>query len=199
MKRNIYLIVFIHFFSIGHSQTYRASFDYLDQALNSGQGYSFYCNADNSLSGESLELEAYLTMYRASKDKKYLDKFIIKAKRVQDRRDDFINNLPSNQLVNIPANLTSSVGDDCPINDNPTQSCIISGTSQVPSSSLGWSYVEDACHCEYNVQRVLHSGQLTYPMAEFAYLVKAEEPALGGEPVPAEAQGTFYTYYNVQT
>ena len=74
-------------------QTFRRSFDRQDNGLwaNSGQGFSFESNVINVLHNkESLFLQGYIDMFKATKDKRYLDKFIIHAKRVQERRDDNI-------------------------------------------------------------------------------------------------------------
>ncbi|MEK7433837.1 MAG: hypothetical protein AABZ74_11940 [Cyanobacteriota bacterium] len=94
MKENIKIIILISFCcNFTFSQTFRRSFDRQDNGSSSsyGQGYSFESNVINVLHNkESLFLQGYIDMFKATKDKRYLDKFIIHAKRVQERRDDNI-------------------------------------------------------------------------------------------------------------
>ena len=80
---------------------YVAAFDIADSAKsnNWGNGYSYYVNASMNpkggtvaLDGEADLMHAYITMFRATHDTKYLNKFIIHSKRVQERRDDNVNN-----------------------------------------------------------------------------------------------------------
>ncbi|MEK7433835.1 MAG: hypothetical protein AABZ74_11960 [Cyanobacteriota bacterium] len=78
------------------SQTFRRSFDVQDNgsSANFGQNKSFYSNVASELHNvESLALQGYIDMYKATRDRKYLDKFIIHAKRVQERRGDNFNSL----------------------------------------------------------------------------------------------------------
>lgn len=74
------------------SQTFRSGFDYYEfNSDDHGQGNSFHSNVNHDLStSEAPFLESYINMFKATKDKKYLDRFIIHAKRVQERRDDNI-------------------------------------------------------------------------------------------------------------
>lgn len=67
------------------------------QAKNSpggggGQGASYSANVSSGVhNNETVFLIGYITMFQATHDKRYLDKFIIHAKRVQERRDDNIS------------------------------------------------------------------------------------------------------------
>ena len=85
------------------SQTYRNMVEMTEGAFD-GQGWSYCDNAGNALNvHESGILQAYLDIYKITKDKKYLDKFIIHVKRVQERRDDNITLLPFSELEGFPA------------------------------------------------------------------------------------------------
>ena len=80
------------------SQTFRSGFDNLDYSSSGGlgQGASFQSNVIGILyNNETVVLQGYLNMFKATKDKRYLDKFIIHTKRVQERRDDNIHNISS--------------------------------------------------------------------------------------------------------
>ena len=163
------------------SQTYQDAFDLSDNSLNSGEAYSFYCNAAINpncsgviLDGEADMMHAYLIMYRATRDKKYLDKFIINAKRVQERRDDNIQN-----VSNYVANHTLCEGIS-PLPDNP--------------SSKGWSYDlkfngSDVQCCYGWMPTTLYSGKITFPMAEFIYMIKSEFNEVANFSLPPEANG----------
>jgi hypothetical protein len=101
MKSLIFFaLLTIFYYSKCFSQTFTAAFDKSDYSntYHNGYGTSFYCNAVsyNNSSGcggvpePGADSHAYLLMYRATKDTKYLDKFIIQSKRVQERSDDNI-------------------------------------------------------------------------------------------------------------
>ena len=61
---------------------------------NYGHGGAFYANVAQEISNiEYAYLESYINMFRATKDKRYLNKFIIHTKRVQERRDDNITQI----------------------------------------------------------------------------------------------------------
>src|SRR3990172_7933584 len=91
---NLLLLLLIWIFATTSvfSQTYRSAFDLVDADLYDGQGKTFTSNTGNSVTIEVGFLEAYITMYKATKDRHYLDKFIIQAHRTQRHRDDNINN-----------------------------------------------------------------------------------------------------------
>jgi len=65
-----------------------AQFDRFDFAINSGQGHSKKTNEANVLSwAESYLLEAYLVMYEATGNKKYIEKFVSQAEDVYNTTD----------------------------------------------------------------------------------------------------------------
>ena len=71
-------------------QTYKGAFDKIE-AINGIEGASYLINAGNPQKLQIIEpnyLDSYLNMFLATHDKRYLAKFIIHAKRVQNRRDD---------------------------------------------------------------------------------------------------------------
>ncbi|MBK7130319.1 MAG: outer membrane beta-barrel protein [Crocinitomicaceae bacterium] len=87
------------------SQTFRNGFDNRDFSSSggNGQGASYYSNVSSKLhNDESVFLIGYMNMFFATHDKKYLDQFIIHTKRVQERRDDNILTLSSNELIGFP-------------------------------------------------------------------------------------------------
>jgi hypothetical protein len=67
-------------------------FDNLNTQFSNG-GYSCYSNLDGAIYNyECNTMNALLNMYEVTDDIKYLNQFVIHAKRVMDRRDDFIAN-----------------------------------------------------------------------------------------------------------
>ena len=84
----ILTLLIIFYIPKSYSQTFRAAFDASDNSIdyNFGQGTSFHCNAVKDICANvpepGAEAHSYLIMYRATKDKRYLDKAIIFAKRV---------------------------------------------------------------------------------------------------------------------
>lgn len=180
------------------SQTYRAAFDVTDYSsnYNSGQGNSFYCNASLDGKGGNVALDgaadimrSYLIMYHATRDIKYLDKFIIQAKRVQERRDDNIQNI----YLNTPSaienhSLCSPYPNNTPVPDN---------TNSYGTISKGWSYdlefnssVEKPVYCYGWDPTPLYMGKIMFPMAEFIYMIKVEFASdLQNLSLPDEANG----------
>lgn len=66
----------------------RSLFDTLDEAIQGGEGYSADTNDAGMLAwSESYLLEAYLDMYEATRDDKYLTRFIRQAERVCGNTD----------------------------------------------------------------------------------------------------------------
>ena len=188
MKKNgiIFLIVLSSSLLV-KGQTFRTGFDNTEYYSSSGNGQSasLQSNVSNNLhNSESVALQAYITMFIATKDKRYLDQFIIHAKRVQERRDDNITQLPFNQLQGFPTFF---------FNDNGDIECSIEGVSQIDPSNKAWSYVENHSAedgCFYDAQAVVHSGTITFPMAQFVWYMQSDPDfiALANEVVPAEAQ-----------
>lgn len=68
---------------------YAARFDEADRALNDGQGYSALPNDEGWLAwGESYILNGYVEMYRATRDRRYLDSLVDHFDRLLKGRDD---------------------------------------------------------------------------------------------------------------
>lgn len=68
---------------------YAARFDRLDDRINGGRGYATSTNETGVLAGsESLLLQSYVEMYRATGYRGYLDKLVDQFDEVLKRRDD---------------------------------------------------------------------------------------------------------------
>lgn len=178
------MLLWVECFAINNSlcsQTFRADFDRLENSAgaNAGHGASFVSNVVYlTHNNETDYLNGYLAMFKATRDKRYLDRFIIHTKRVQERRNDNIKNLPSSQVAGFPA-------------FNPATNCTISSSAiaiQIDDTQKGWSYNENN-DCAYNDIDVLHIGTICYPMAEFIYLMTYDNEfsQYANEPVPSEA------------
>ena len=71
MKPFLLLILLI---DVAYAQTFRNGFDVYESPYS--QGYSFHSNVQGELNwAESPYLTSYLTMFKTTKDKRYLDKF----------------------------------------------------------------------------------------------------------------------------
>lgn len=191
MKFSTHLfVVSLFMISESYAQTFRSGFDSRD-ALSNGNGASYYSNVSVKIhNDETVFLKGYINMFLATREKKYLDQFIIHAKRVQERRDDNITNLSFGSLEGFPAEIAIAA-DDLPCGPiNPNNECIIQNTIQVPTNSKAWSFVEKGCPCLYDVQAIVHSGEITYPMALFVWYMQNDQAFidLENEIVPLEAQ-----------
>ncbi len=180
---------------------YIVAFDIADLAKsnNFGDGYSYCCNASMNpkggnvaLDGEADLMHAYITMYRATHDAKYLDKFIIHSKRVQERRDDNINNLNPRLVRN--RTLSKKL--------NPSLPDAYAGYGE-RFISYGWSYDIDinpnSGEAEFFygwAPTPLYAGKIIFPMLEFIYLLDNEFPEIQQQTLPEEAKGM--SKYNVQ-
>jgi hypothetical protein len=72
----------------GEKEEMIAQFDRFDNAINGGQGHSKKTNESTVLMwAESYLLEAYLVMYEATGDKKYIEKFMAQAEDVYNSTD----------------------------------------------------------------------------------------------------------------
>ena len=117
-------------------------FNELDVAVNSGEGYSNYLNADGFPTGallawsESYLLQAYANMYRATDKTKYLDKLNNHIKSVISNRDDRIGQKDYRGKL-IPA----------------------WGTDKY-TKNKEWTHY------------VVHTGMIAYPILDFVQLVK---------------------------
>lgn len=173
---------------------YVTAFDTADmgKANNYGNAYSFYCNASMNpkggnvaLDGEADIMHAYITMFRATHDPKYLDKFIIHSKRVQERRDDNINNINPRLIQN--RTLSKKL--------NPSIPDAFAGYGE-RFKSFGWSYDIDinpnSGEAEFFygwAPTPLYAGKIIFPMLEFIYLLDNEFPELQQQSLPNEALG----------
>ena len=83
MKKIIVFLFFFYSIQQSNAQTYRNLFDKLDISFQT-LPHSFQTQLNGTLLGSAIIMPSYLNMYEAIKDKKYLDKFIIHAKRIQD-------------------------------------------------------------------------------------------------------------------
>ena len=120
----------------GFRDPYRDAFDRWDAGLNGGLGYS---NSNNLLGylawKESYIMSAYATMYRATRDIRYLNSLATHAENVIDQRDDNKGRQDYRGVI------------------GPTWVSTAYGNGSQP---IAW---------------VVHSGLITYPMADFAYIV----------------------------
>ncbi len=174
----ISVIIALH----AHAQFFRKQFDKADLQLqddltgviitNNGsiydEGYTnnFEKNATADLTdGAGALMKAYLNMYRATKDKFYLYKFIVQSKNVQDRRDDEVGVNADIDQVNGTVYSGKTITTFRP--NKPTW-------SSVPTANIGAPWL----------QTIYNEGKITYPMADFIYLVKVEEPSLKMELLP---------------
>lgn len=181
-------ILFIFIYSFAFSQNFRTGFDTRDASSSGGnsQGASYYSNVSSKLhNDESVFLIGYINMFVATRDKKYLDQFIIHTKRVQERRDDNITLLNFSELNGFPSHF---------FDDDGNAVCDILGIDQINVFSKGWSFVEEigtvaVPNCQYNSQNPVQSGEITYPMALFVWYMQNDPAfiALQNEPLPLEA------------
>lgn len=171
-----YLIVIFafKFAVIGNTQTYRAQFDKINQS-ECDQHFPFLLsNLGTKLTNDGSQiLESYITMYKATKDIKYLNMFITMSKRIMDRRDDNWDNI-SAQVYGMPYIIASG--------------CTISvSTPQIDPNSKGWTrYEADAGTCILH-PHFMESGLIAATMATFIILVQSQETDLQNLPVPTEA------------
>ena len=106
MKNILFLALLLPF--IGNGQAYRNRVEQFEAAYD-GQGYSYSANVGHGISThESGFLQFYLDIFKATQDKKYLDKFIIHAKRVQERRDDNLYALSFSEIEGFPYQFSSN-------------------------------------------------------------------------------------------
>lgn len=174
MKKNIYNLFFVLLYCKGifiNAQTNREKFDRYDDAV---YGYSgLYSNINNILNGTTTHLlESYLNMFKATRDLKYLNKFSIIAKRIQDRRDD---NFLSAFILNPPPNTKDG--------------CTYTGSQQYDQLSKGWT-TYNTTDCSGLTRYFKESGEICAPMAEFIYLLKTDYADFQNEQLPEEVKST---------
>lgn len=174
-----------------YSQTYRNAYDSYEYfGGNHGNGFSFDINITkagskhNMANAEPAYLEGNLNLYLATKDKKYLDKFIIHTIRIQNHRND---------ALNYSQNMQGVTGSSCSPRAMDSKGLpvkLIPDIDGYPQSSsvFAWSCDEDNAACDGWYTRALHSGNLTYPMAKFIDLILIQAYSeLHNIPVPDEA------------
>ncbi|MFM2226489.1 MAG: hypothetical protein RJA07_2691 [Bacteroidota bacterium] len=90
MKNILFVILLIVSINLD-AQSFRQQFDNLDRGQHfNGGAYSWSSNFTSQIKEyEAKTMNAYLNMYEATNDVKYLNEFLIHSKRVMDRRDDF--------------------------------------------------------------------------------------------------------------
>ena len=198
----ILTLLIIFYIPKSYSQTFRAAFDACDNSIdyNYGQGTSFHCNAVKDICANvpepGAEAHSYLIMYRATKDTRYLDKAIIFAKRVQERRDDnilLIYQGNQNSVAN-PTICSSPLLDGTRVPDN-TNTWEYNSTIN-HTISKGWSYDEGpddnnnvVCCNSWN-PTPLYMGKIMFPMAELVYMIKVEfANDIQNNALPEEANG----------
>lgn len=96
MKKIILIILYFLFLQLGNTQTFRPGFDNRDASPSggNGQGVSFHSNVSSKFhNDESVFLIGYITMFDATKDKKYLDQFAIKEKMASEGNGDFFDGI----------------------------------------------------------------------------------------------------------
>jgi len=125
-------------------------------------------------------------MYSATKDIRYLNKFVITAKRMQDRRDD---NIASAIPIDFPTGIDW--------NNNGIFDCLINSPSEIYSLSKAWSVFDgnkpDDC---IKTQTFKEAGEICTPMAQFILLLKTDFSFLNSYPLPAEVNSMSASHHN---
>jgi hypothetical protein len=176
------------FFLFGYqlyAQPFQTAFNYSDKQYNAGHGNSFYSLAvTDPVHASGIQengdlMQAYLVLYRATKDIQYLNKFIIQCKRVQERRDDNIQN-----ITNFIANYShcNSISSIYP--------------NRMDSKAWSYDFGQDGVYCSNVISNIewsptpLYAGKMMFPMAEFVYMVQNEYASeLQNLALPMEALG----------
>jgi len=183
------IILFISIFASIEctAQTFREAFDKIEYGfyqqyqnempLEDNGDRSLHTNIKNYLHVvEAPLMYSYVTMYKATKDIHYLDKFIIHSFRVISRRDDNIQNI--NPVLGFPAHF---------YDDYHNLTCTVPDRSSISTTSMGWTFKDQVTSACVNSQDILHTGSITFPMADFIYLVLVQDFSnLHSLPVPSE-------------
>lgn len=134
-------------------------FTALDMALNKGEGYSNFDNAEGKLAWEeSYLMESYLVMYEATHDKRWLGKFVAHAQRVVSNTDKARG-----------------------IRDYKGRS-EVGWSSLIYSPQYGWKKGDKIERSTVNKPWIMfwgHSGMIIYPFVKFASIVQSH-PELSG-------------------
>ncbi len=178
-----------------NAQTYRQLFDQLDAQHYSGNlNSTFNSNFDETIYYADTYLQrSYLTMFKATNDKRYLDKYIIVVKRIQDRRDDRIQNVNSAYL-----DMPVAFAPDGYTNIIPPY-CTRNGTWEIDPTHKAWAHFEHGTNNCFNKRMFLFTGIIIYPMAEFVYLMQTDQSFidLANMDLPSEVKG-FTSEYSMQ-
>ncbi len=177
------------------AQTYRNAFDTYNNSIGPessppGQGTSMLANCTIEVSAfEPAYLRGYLDMFKATKDKKYLDQFAVHVQRIMDRRDDHIGTVFSPATAaSLGFPFTRDAASGCNITDVST---IVNENALSPRRC--WSHVGPGCR--YDEIETAQDGALLYPMAEFLYLVSSDNDFITMLPdtLPGEVQHSSET------
>ncbi len=163
-------------------QTYQHKFDDYDQAYFSGPltGYMHNLKGDIFLTEAPL-MNAYLNMFIATRDKKYLDKLAILIKRVQDCRDDRIALTYQSLALGVSGSTTG-----CGTSFNTLNTLV--------STSRAWAYLDASHNCDPT--RFFHqTGQITYPMALLMYHLFHDYSEFLSAPLPQGELSGFINSY----
>jgi hypothetical protein len=173
-----------------NGQTYRQQFDWMNQKEFTTTPPSMISNLGTGLKAQSQVMEALILMYKTTKDIKYLNQFVIMAKRVMDRRDDnFVNVYNNDDVSNMPyydPGWWMWDYDDCSNAFPPTTG----GPYCYPLnlSSKGWTRINEVGPEKERRgfwTHFMESGEITTPMARF-FLLLEEEDHLKNIPLPTE-------------
>ena len=183
MKKIVLTFILLNIALFSNAQTYRQLFDKLDLTFRP-QPHSFYSQLVNSrVEINAGIMNAYLNMYEATKDIKYLNEFLISSKRTMDRRDDF---LTSTTLISGG----TEIG-ECPNDDNmnfTVNSCL---PLLILHGRKAWSRMEFNSDCELQpYPHFKESGSIVFPMARFVLLIK-DNPNLSSLHLPNEINSNF--------
>ncbi len=168
------------------AQTYRQLFDKKIQQTGSFRpGYSFWSMADTKQGINSEVMVACLTMYKATKDLKYLHEFVIYAKRMMDRRDDYITS--TTFIAGLP--LVSGPGPDDPDCDVSFGELL----TQVdyPAWSRAMDTPDEGCIL---YPHFMDTGGNVYPLAQFVLLL-LDDNSLRLINLPTEAASSNITTF----
>jgi hypothetical protein len=168
------------------AQTYRQLFDKKNNTTAFKPGYSNFSNIDTKLGVNSDVMQAYINMYKATKDLKYLYEFVIWAKRTMDRRDIQISS--ASPVSGFPIQV-----DQCSVSQITSPSFVYN------TGYPAWSrfmVIQDNTQCVLTpFPHFMDTGGLTYPLGMFVLLVNWEEPNLKSVMLPTGAAfGTVDTF-----
>lgn len=191
IKKIFVLCLFLNIEGSIFSQKYREIFDQLD---NQDSGLSsLNSNFGNDINGQNAYLlEAYLNMFKATNDIKYLNKFVITAKRMQDRRDD---NIASCLAIDLPRDVYFYEDDGFTVK----KICPINNATDIISSKA-WSTFDSnvPTSCEFT-QLFKDAGEICIPMAEFILMLKTDYSSVQYTILPNEVNSNTASHHNYES